>query len=174
MECPACGKLLVNWNIGDIEVDVCDGGCGGIWFDIFELQKVDERHEALGEKLLTIPADAALTIDHTSPRACPKCLEVIMMRHFYSPRHEVEIDECGGCGGFWLDAGELAHIRNLFDSAEQQQQAAEAFMADIRSELDTMAEKSAEKADQAARMGRIFRFICPSFYLPGKQPGAAY
>jgi Zn-finger nucleic acid-binding protein len=23
----------------------------------------------------------------------------------------VEIDECGGCGGIWLDAGELAKIR---------------------------------------------------------------
>jgi len=28
-------------------VDVCQNGCGGIWFDNFELEKVDEKHETL-------------------------------------------------------------------------------------------------------------------------------
>jgi hypothetical protein len=34
-----------------------------------------------------------------------------MMRHFYSPLKKVMVDECPNCGGFWLDAGELAGLR---------------------------------------------------------------
>lgn len=34
-----------------------------------------------------------------------------MMRHFYSDRREVQVDECPNCGGVWLDPGELAQVR---------------------------------------------------------------
>ena len=43
MKCPACGNELSQMVAGEITVDVCKGGCGGIWFDHFELQKVDEQ-----------------------------------------------------------------------------------------------------------------------------------
>jgi len=33
MECPACNRQLKEMEIGDIVVDVCENGCGGIWFD---------------------------------------------------------------------------------------------------------------------------------------------
>lgn len=32
-------------------------------------------------------------------------------RHFFSARRQVQVDECPNCGGYWLDAGELAQIR---------------------------------------------------------------
>jgi hypothetical protein len=38
---------------------------------------------------------------------CPKCgmdLATVML-------HEVEVDTCGGCGGLWLDAGELEKMQ---------------------------------------------------------------
>ncbi|RKZ31105.1 hypothetical protein DRQ33_07330, partial [bacterium] len=46
MKCPACGKELTRMKTGEIIVDVCKGGCGGIWFDKWELDRVDEKHEA--------------------------------------------------------------------------------------------------------------------------------
>ncbi len=174
MECPACGKELVTWTVDDIDVDVCDGGCGGLWFDIFELQKVDERQEAAGEKLLRIPCDKSRSVDFDAPRGCPKCDDVIMMRHFYSVKHQVEVDECGGCGGFWLDCGELAQIRNLFESSEQEEKATQRFFASLHCDLDAMTGESEHKAQKAERIARLFRFICPSFYIPGKQKGAAF
>ena len=49
MECPACGKQLQQMTAGDVTVDVCKGGCGGMWFDNYELKKFDEPHESAGE-----------------------------------------------------------------------------------------------------------------------------
>ena len=63
MECPACGKTLKEVTAKDIKVDVCDGGCGGIWFDQFELQKVDEPHESAGESLLNIEREKNINIE---------------------------------------------------------------------------------------------------------------
>ena len=65
MNCPACGRTLTQKTVGDLTVDVCAGGCGGIWFDNFELQKVDQGSEALGDQLLDIPVDASLQVDRT-------------------------------------------------------------------------------------------------------------
>ena len=92
-------------------MDVCHGGCGGIWFDAFELQRVDEQHEAAGERLLEIPRDPAVVVDATRKRACPRCDGIKLKRHFFSARRKVEVDQCPSCGGYWLDAGELEQIR---------------------------------------------------------------
>jgi Zn-finger nucleic acid-binding protein len=94
MECPACGNQLQQMTVGGVTVDVCKGGCGGIWFDNFELKKFDEPHESLGEKLLETERDESLTIDRTKKLKCPKCKEVVMMRHFFSIKKQVEVDEC--------------------------------------------------------------------------------
>lgn len=43
---------------------------------------------------------------------CPKCPDIVMMRRYYSPLKLIEIDECPGCAGIWLDTGELSKIHN--------------------------------------------------------------
>jgi len=116
MQCPACGRALTQRTVADVTVDVCDGGCGGIWFDNWELRKLDDREEAAGEALLDVRRDHAVTVDHDADWGCPRCGHPAMTRHFYSPRREVEIDECPRCGGVWLDAGELATIRAQYAS----------------------------------------------------------
>ena len=45
VKCPACGNNLTEKKFGEVTVDVCEGGCGGVWFDWFEFKKVDEPHE---------------------------------------------------------------------------------------------------------------------------------
>ena len=92
-------------------MDACQGGCGGIWFDAFELQKVDEESEAAGEPLLHIQRDERLVVDPSRKRECPRCAGVKLHRHFFSAKRRVEVDQCPNCGGYWLDAGELALIR---------------------------------------------------------------
>jgi len=111
MNCPACGHELTEMHLGGVTVDACHGGCGGIWFDAFELQRVDEPHEVPGENLLRVQRDPALQVDHSRKRPCPRCAGVKLKRHFYSARKEVEMDHCPNCGGYWLDAGELEKIR---------------------------------------------------------------
>src|SRR5678809_646859 len=124
MKCPACYNELTQKQVGSVAVDVCEGGCGGIWFDAFELQRVDEESEAAGEHLLEIERDDRIAIDPTRKRQCPRCENIKLKRHFFSARREVELDECPNCGGYWLDAGELAKIRQEKTSAGENQQLA--------------------------------------------------
>jgi len=110
MKCPVCNNGLTLYPSGSIIVDVCVGGCGGIWFDAFELKKVDETNEP-ADGLLSLTRERDLKIDTTKRLICPKCSEMAMMRHFFSARRRTIVDECPNCGGFWLDAGELADVR---------------------------------------------------------------
>ena len=66
-----------------VTVDVCAGGCGGIWFDWFELARVDEVRESAGEKFLEVERDPARRPDPSKRVSCPRDGE-IMMRHFHS------------------------------------------------------------------------------------------
>jgi len=111
MKCPACYNELTQLEVGSIVVDVCQDGCGGIWFDAFELQRVDEEQERAGEPLLHIRRNERLTVDQSRKRECPRCTGVKLHRHFFSAKRRVEVDQCPNCGGYWLDAGELALVR---------------------------------------------------------------
>lgn len=111
MKCPACLHELAEVQVGAVSVDVCHGGCGGIWLDAFELQRVDEKREAAGERLTDIHRDPKLRVDHTRKRDCPRCDGIKLRRHLFSPKSTVEVDHCPNCAGYWLDAGELDKIR---------------------------------------------------------------
>jgi len=111
MKCPACFNQLTELHIGNLVLDACQGGCGGIWFDAFELQKADEEGEAAGEPLLHIQRDERIVVDPARKRECPRCADVKLHRHFFSAKRRVQVDQCPNCNGYWLDAGELALIR---------------------------------------------------------------
>jgi Zn-finger nucleic acid-binding protein len=111
MKCPACFNELTEIQVGSLFVDVCQGGCGGIWFDAFELERVDEEGEVAGEPLLHIKRDEQLVVDSARKRHCPRCPDIALHRHFFSAKRRVQVDQCPNCGGYWLDAGELSMIR---------------------------------------------------------------
>ena len=106
---------------------------------------------------------------------CPKCDDVVMMRHFFSVKKQVELDECPACAGVWLDCGELAKIRTLFDSEQQRHKAAEEYFSEVfGSQFASMKRKNENELDKTRRIANIFRFICPSYYIPGKQDWGAF
>ena len=175
MKCPACENVLQQVTAGDVTVDVCKDGCGGMWFDHFELKKFDEPHESTGQILLEIKRSPHPTIDRSKKLKCPKCDDVVMMRHFFSVKKQVEVDECPGCGGFWLDAGELGGIRSLFSSEQERHQAAEQYFSEVFGDhFEAMKTESEDKLRKARKITNIFRFICPSYYIPGKQDWGAF
>jgi Zn-finger nucleic acid-binding protein len=175
MKCPACGNQLQEMAVSDVTIDVCKGGCGGIWFDNFEMKKFDEPHETAGQELLDIERDESIVIDQTKKRNCPKCDDIVMMRHFSSTKKKVEIDECPNCAGIWLDAGELETIRSLFNSEEEKNAAAQEYLSEvIKGDLTVQQIKDESQAERIQRITKIFRFICPSYYIPGKQSWGAY
>ena len=115
MECPVCTKALSTTTFGRITVEVCKGGCGGIWLDRYELMRVDETDESVGEGLLEIERDPNLEVDPSKRLNCPKCPELAS-----------------------------AHAQTEEDLA------------------------------RARRIAHAFRFICPSYYIPGKQDWGAF
>jgi Zn-finger nucleic acid-binding protein len=155
MQCPACGNALTERTVADVAVDVCDGGCGGVWFDNFELKKLDDREEADGEALLDVAVDPSVTVDHDAVWGCPRCGHPAMTRHFYSPKRAVEVDECPKCAGVWLDAGELRTIRSQYASeAERKADHRETAHAIYRKQLAQLkAEFQGESQAQAAPPG---------------------
>ncbi len=175
MICPACGNSLTEMKAGNVTVDVCSGGCAGIWFDNFELEKMDEPQESAGEALLDVPRAKGVRVDHDQKRSCPKCADVVMSRHFMSAKMEVAVDECPGCGGHWVDFGELTLIRRQYASEADRKAAADEYFDEIFGrKIQEMHAEGEEKTEKARRISRMFRFICPSTYIPGKQKWGAF
>jgi Zn-finger nucleic acid-binding protein len=161
MKCPVCENNLTPVQAGSVTVDVCLGGCGGIWFDNFELQKLDEPQEMAGQMLVNLKKRPDLEIDYSQRRKCPRC-HVVMMRHFFSPRRRVEVDECPSCGGYWLDAGELALIREEHQSEQERKLAVEKCLADLSAQtLAPMRAGSSDQINRARHIERMFRFTTP-------------
>ena len=115
---------------------------------------------------LVIP-NSVVSIDS---RPFPRCDNLVMMRHYFSVKRHVTVDECPGCAGYWLDPGELAAIRNQFATEEERKEAAENEFSDmLDSGLANIRERSRNKLEKARSVARMLRFICPSYYIPGKQ-----
>ncbi len=139
MRCPACESLLQEHSFEDLEVDICSSGCGGIWFDRFELQRVDESHEILGRLLLETANSEAQVTPSASAQSdrrydCPRC-RMIMMRHLFKPGIQVEVDTCPKCAGVWLDHDELSFIRGSEGSDAQRQLAAARYIENMFEQL---------------------------------------
>ncbi|MDU9050440.1 MAG: zf-TFIIB domain-containing protein [Candidatus Electrothrix sp. Rat3] len=167
MNCPVCNNTLTQVTIENIQLDVCKDGCGGIWFDRFELQKMDEPHEFTEEHLLDILGKESQRKTDTSQRLhCPKCRDVVMMRHFHSVKREVEVDQCPKCNGYWLDDKELFKIRRQFKTEEEKTKAAKKYFSGIfDGDLTAMKQESNEKAEQSQHIANMFRLITPSYYF---------
>lgn len=110
MNCPACANPLSPILVEDVEVDACHGGCGGLWFDNFELAKFDEPHESSLWEQVLVSVDPLIEVDYQAKRNCPRC-HVPMARHFCTAQRRTQVDACPQCGGNWLDTGELAQLR---------------------------------------------------------------
>ena len=175
MYCPACHYPMTETTVSDVKMDICEGGCGGIWFDTYEFRKFDEPHEYAGDQVLFTPRDPKRHIDKEDKHICPRCTGVIMMRHFFSVKRTVELDECASCGGIFLDAGELAALRDLYRTEEERRQhAEEVFDEMFGPELTERLVSSQEKLARKKRVSHMLRFICPSYYLPDDQDWGAF
>ncbi len=149
MECPVCGKSMVEESFGNFRVDVCKNGCKGIWFDWGELQGLDESNEGTGEALEEALKSPRVNDADREPLKCPKC-GIAMHAHKYRNAKEVNVDECYGCGGFFLDSGELREIRENYMSSEERDAYIQKLVDDTPMAIET------QKAGLRAEACRIF------------------
>jgi Zn-finger nucleic acid-binding protein len=175
MNCPACGTVMTEMAAGDAKVQACKGGCGGLWFDEWQLRKVDEAEQSAGQALLHIEQNPAVKVDPDQRRKCPRDPAVFLSRHFWSVKRDVVVDECPKCAGIFLDPGELGEIRADYKSDAERHKAADAYYREMfDSQLAGMLKQDKAKIESARRVAGIFKFICPSYYLPGKQAWGAF
>jgi len=131
MNCPACGRRLVPVDIAGLTVEVCQGGCAGMWFDRAELRSFVDPTRNAAQILIERSGQPQVTVDLTQTRRCPRCPDSLLMRHFFSAKRAVTVDECPTCAGIWLDAGELERIRAEYPSSAARAQAARAALEEV-------------------------------------------
>ena len=167
MKSPATGEHeLLEIEVYGVKVDYCPA-TGGVWFDQYELDHFDEAHEP-AEALLDLPYDPSVTVDHSARRRSPRHPDVVMLRHPFGPKGEIEVDVCPQCGGIWLDRGELQKIRELYPNAEDREKSAS--VAAVQWFNDNLQEERAEDAKLRSRadsFGRVLGFLTLSKLFRG-------
>ncbi|MGV3774544.1 MAG: zf-TFIIB domain-containing protein [Verrucomicrobiales bacterium] len=115
MKCPSCKGNLREKTASGMTIDICYGGCGGIWFDRDELERIDARGAAA---LHTIWRDPNHPVNLSEPRPCPRCPSQVLDRRWFSELKTVQIDTCPSCCGIWLDEGEFSAVHKELDGAK--------------------------------------------------------
>ena len=177
MNCLRCKTKMLVLENRSVKFDICYLGCGGIWFDWMELKKIDESHEADPEFIKKLSQCATKKVNLSEKLKCPKCPNQPMIRRFSSIKRKAEIDECPKCGGFWLDAGELLSIHSEYKTEEEKQEATQKHIADLFATSPVVAKEHAEikqELDKIDKFKNAVRFICPSYYISGKQKWGAF
>lgn len=115
INCPACGCEMekIFMPAQGVNLDVCTNGCGGIYFDNREFDKFDEPHEDISPLVEVFEGKEFKKTDESLTRICPVC-GMKMVKNFASAKHKVQVDECYGCGGKFLDFNELNKIRSQY------------------------------------------------------------
>jgi Zn-finger nucleic acid-binding protein len=115
MKCPSCKGPLREKSAGGMTLDICYGGCGGIWFDANELGRVSAQAATSLHSIWAVPTT---NVKLTEPRVCPRCPDQLLERKWFSEQQKVEIDQCPKCSGIWLDAGEFSRIYGEIEGAK--------------------------------------------------------
>ncbi len=118
--CPACGKQMKKVNLADMNssIDICLDGCGGIFFNNYELEKICKNEKNIEEIENLLKDKVFEEVDSSKTRTCPEC-GIPMLKHFTSEKQTVEIDECYDCGSKFLDYGELQAFINEFPNERE-------------------------------------------------------
>ncbi len=101
-ECPRCRAAPLALAFGALREDVCPA-CRGRFVGAETVERiVVEQHgvsHAMLRELMALFASKERLV-------CPSCASKMSPVHLRG----VRIDLCGGCGGAWLDAGELSRV----------------------------------------------------------------
>lgn len=119
-QCPRCSAELQTILYTGVEVETCPV-CEGEWLDAEELGVIVQNAERKFTREEIAELDRARSqIFHLGPQAperisCPKCYNRKLVPFNYASTSGIILDKCRGCGGIWLDKGELERIQALVD-----------------------------------------------------------
>ncbi len=110
LKCPACANELSKVSVGNILLDVCQGGCAGVWLDKNELKKIGDSNCREGCILFKLKKNPNVKVDTNKQRYCPKCSNEKLTENCWKLKEDIIVDICDKCDGLWFDNGELALI----------------------------------------------------------------
>ena len=164
--CPVCKKNMTEQDFGGVSVDVCKDGCKGIWFDWSELTKLDETNDGLGGAFQEALQFPKVNDENRGPISCPKC-GIPLHRHLYKSSKEVNIDECYRCGGFFLDSGELAEVRDHHMSEQEQAAYLDKLVSNVPGYQQALRDQAKDDL-RADALQHYTRFMRVSYFVTGK------
>jgi Zn-finger nucleic acid-binding protein len=108
--CPECGGVLhevyAAANYGRVLLlDQCKG-CGGVWFDRWELYFVTDKSikDLEGIDASSFASESPV---HTGKGQCPRCEKALTVFTDANLPKDALIERCPLCNGLWLNRGEL-------------------------------------------------------------------
>lgn len=132
MQCPRTHSPLTKVNVGKVPVYVSEQ-TGGVFLTNQTLCLFESAAEDRGRALASHLGKFHHPLPSLDERVnCPACDDTVMLRRYYSPLHVVEIDECPGCGGIWLDTGELKKLQSLMLNEKERALLRQQLMAEHR------------------------------------------
>lgn len=120
INCPACGTPMAKIFIANkgINVDICDKGCGGIFFDAKEIQEFSDENADISEIKQLLVGKKFKNVNEFETRICPACDHKMIKTKVFG----IEIDTCYTCGGVFLDKGEFEKVRTNFKKPKRVEQ----------------------------------------------------
>lgn len=112
LACPKCQtKSMHDFKTSEgVTVDLCDK-CKGIWMDRGETARAAELENDFPD----YNAVAATAVE--TKLACPSCGKKLFNMK-YAKNSDLMVEHCKGCGGIFLDAGEISKIETISATAE--------------------------------------------------------
>jgi uncharacterized protein len=110
--------------VGKQIIEVCTQGCGGVWFEPFQRQRLIEDDPASARAFLRARSDAPIRPVEPGPRRCPRC-DLPMLRRMANAASAGHVFECPGCGGQWVDHQDLVRMITEETTEEDREKAAE-------------------------------------------------
>jgi Zn-finger nucleic acid-binding protein len=110
IDCPKCRHKMETVDAAGVKIDRCKG-CGGIWLDALELEKVLAAKGAAKKADPRKPVIEA-TIGQKGATTCPRDRSMLIRMADKKQPH-VKYESCKVCGGVFLDAGELRDLGEL-------------------------------------------------------------
>lgn len=160
MKCPACENELTQHKISGVLANVCRGSCGGLWFHLSQVKKIEQLKQGTGSALLHFEKAEGVKIYRGAEHPCPQCKTTLLYRHFFSRTLDTEVNQCSKCSGFWIDVGGLEKILKL--PSIEKERLLENYFKVIRNEkISGMNLANQDMAQAAAYITAIFNFLKP-------------
>ena len=162
MKCPACENELTEHKISGVQVNVCRGSCGGLWFHISQTRKIERLKPGAGSELLNFEVADGVKTYRGAEHPCPSCKTTLLYRHFFSRKLDTEVNQCSKCSGFWVDVGGLAKIAKS-PSEEKKELIENYFTAVIDEKISGMNLANQDITQVAEMITAVFNFIRPNY-----------